>query len=429
MGKAMKVGNKEKFWRKRQRYASLLAGIGLYGICTLSAICSGGCGGSGEEEAYGREIRERVGGEGRIEYVEGEEDNGELDYNEGTDSSRQIAEAYRDIYEKAAKEGSLGSLQTIQDIVDRLGEKGYCALDRENENQVNLTNPEKIEEFCRLAKAGKEGEAVIFSVMEDGGFIRFDLEAAQGELFVTRSVLQWKGGMPEVDYVHRFPASEWEFSGNGYFFFRESVPQGYDGAQGYTAIRVHPLEETFREYNRKYILPIGYDANQVFLLDWTEEDFGALDFDDLFAKLYAHTYGKPLPYEQTIEGKSYLVSEEEYEKVILSYFRMDKETLRAYGNYRETDRAYEYRSRGFYDCASSPNNPYPEVVSLEKGEGGIWKLRVNAVWPIENLDKAFSHEVTIRVLEDGGFQYVSNKVIPDEDNVEPIWYTEKIHDK
>lgn len=429
MGKAMKVGNKEKFWRKKQRYASLLAGIGVYGICTLVAICSGRCGGSDEGEAYDREIRERVGGEGRIEYVEGEEDNGELDYNGGTDSSRQIAEAYRDIYEKAAKEGSLSSLQTIQDIVDRLGEKGYCALDRENENQVNLTNPEKIEEFCRLAEVGKEGEAVIFSIMENGGFIRFDLEAAQGELFVTRSVLQWKGGMPEVDYVHRFPASEWEFSGNGYFFFRESVPQGYDGAQGYTAIRVYPLEETCREYNRKYILPIGYDANQIFLLDWTEEDFGTLDFDDLFAKLYAYTYGKPLPYEQTIEGKSYLVSEEEYEKVILSYFRMDKETLRSYGNYRETDRAYEYRSRGFYDCAFSPNNPYPEVVSLEKGEGGIWKLRVNAVWPIENLDKAFSHEVTIRVLEDGGFQYVSNKVIPNEDNVAPIWYTEKIHDK
>ena len=50
---------------------------------------------------------------------------------------------------------------------------------------------------------------------------------------------------------------------------------------------------------------------------------------------------------------------------------------------------------------------------------------MEAVWPIENMDKAFSHEVVVRVLEDGGFQYVSNRVIPDEDNAEPTWYTER----
>ena len=107
-----------------------------------------------------------------------------------TDTSKQIAETYRDIYEKAAGEGKLSSLETIQDIVDRLGEEGYCAIDMENENQVNLTHPEKIEEFCSLVELGKKGEETIISIMEDGGFIRFDLETVHGEVFVTRSVLQ-----------------------------------------------------------------------------------------------------------------------------------------------------------------------------------------------------------------------------------------------
>ena len=79
----------------------------------------------------------------------------------------------------------------------------------------------------------------------------------------------------------------------------------------------------------------------------------------------------------------------------------------------------------FNDWASSPNNPYPEVTACERQEDGTWKLTVNAVWPIENMDKAFSHEVVVRVLEDGGFQYVSNRVIQDEDNAEPTWYTER----
>ena len=100
--------------------------------------------------------------------------------------------------------------------------------------------------------------------MDDGGFIRFDLESEKGTIFVTRSVLHWKGGMPEVDYTERYPAGEWKYSQNGYLFFRKEVPAGYDGSQGYTAIRVEPLDEKCREWNRKYILPIGYGANDPF---------------------------------------------------------------------------------------------------------------------------------------------------------------------
>ncbi len=457
MGKAMKVGNKDGFGAVKRKDGWLRAKIGqvciisticiiciICFICIICIICGVGCGSKGLEKMQSAEGEVTGGGNGTGAGCAGEEGNraesgwtgeeggyaeavggGGTEEGKETDTSKQIAETYRDIYEKAAGEGKLSSLETIQDIVDRLGEEGYCAIDMENENQVNLTHPEKIEEFCSLVELGKKGEETIISIMEDGGFIRFDLETVHGEVFVTRSVLQWKGGMPEVDYMNRYPACEWEFSGNGYLFFRKKVPQGYDGDQGYTAIRVYPLEDECRELNRKYILPIGYNANQAFLLDWTEEELKGLDFDDLFSKLYNSTFGKPLPYEQTIDGTSYLVPEEEYEKVILSHFRMDKETLRAYGNYREKDRAYEYRSRGFNDCASSPNNPYPEVTVCERQEDGTWKLTVNAVWPIENMDKAFSHEVVVRVLEDGGFQYVSNRVIPDEDNAEPTWYTER----
>ena len=60
----------------------------------------------------------------------------------------------------------------------------------------------------------------------------------------------------------------------------------YDGPPGYTAVRVKSLEEECRELNRRYILPIGYGANNMFLTDWKEENFGELDFYDLFQLLY-----------------------------------------------------------------------------------------------------------------------------------------------
>ena len=55
-------------------------------------------------------------------------------------ASGKAAEVYRDIYERAVQENALGSLETTKAIVDRMGEYGYCAIDQENKNQVNLTH-------------------------------------------------------------------------------------------------------------------------------------------------------------------------------------------------------------------------------------------------------------------------------------------------
>ena len=46
------------------------------------------------------------------------------------------------------------------------------------------------------------------------------------------------------------------------------------------------LDETCRELNRKYILPIGYERNNMFLTDWSEEEFAELDFYDMFDLFY-----------------------------------------------------------------------------------------------------------------------------------------------
>lgn len=47
-----------------------------------------------------------------------------------------IAAVYRDIYDEAVEANTLGSLETLQSIVARLGENGYVAVD--SENQVDM---------------------------------------------------------------------------------------------------------------------------------------------------------------------------------------------------------------------------------------------------------------------------------------------------
>lgn len=345
------------------------------------------------------------------------------------ESSAEIAELYRDIYEKAVQENTLGDLEVTRSIVNRLGEHGYSAIDAENQNQLNMTHPELLEQFCEKVEKKEEGEAKYFSIAEDGGFIRFDFETSAGKVNVTRSVLNWRDGKPKVEYENQYEAYKWTYSEEGYLFFEEKLPEAYDGAPGYTAVRIEPLDEKCREYNRRYILPVGYGFNNMFVIDWHEENFDKLNFYDLFDVLYPYVYGKSSPYERSFSGELYDVSSEEFEKVIMSYFRINSETLRARTKYVNEKDVYEYRTRGFGDASYSPHIPYPEVVSYEENADGTIKLVVNVVWPHRHLAKAYCHEVIVRPLESDAFQYVSNYIIPSEENVEASWYIEKLSDE
>ena len=71
---------------------------------------------------------------------------------------------------------------------------------------------------------------------------------------------------------------------------------------------------------------------------------------------------------------------------------------------------FRYRPRGLYDC-EFPYEPYPEVISYEKLQDGTLKLTIEAVWEIRMLDQAITSELMIKPMEDGSFQYLSNKVI------------------
>lgn len=166
----------------------------------------------------------------------------------------------------------------------------------------------------------------------------------------------------------------------------------------------------------------------MFLCDWNEEDYGELDFYDLFDIFYPTIYGQPVPYiaEQDVRVRAvYSIPEEEFETVIMEYLPVKPEMLRSKTVYCAKDRAYEYSPRGFYET-EYPNIPYPEVTDYTENNDGTVTLTVNGVYPEEGTSRAFTHEVTVRRLEDGKFQYVSNKKIPSMDDYGTGWHTERL---
>ncbi len=368
-----------------------------------------------------------INGCGEKEEVENRQmANIQEDRQEEKNQSLEIANLYKDIYEQAVRDHTVGNLKVTKAIVQRLGEGGYTATDAENENQVNMSNPQKIEQFCQKVRGGEEDDVTFFCIGRDGGFVQFDLTTREGHISVTRTVLSWVDNEPRVTYEDSYEAYKWTDLGDGYLFFEQYFPQGYDGAPGYTAVRIQPLDEMCREWNRKYILPISYENNDFFLNNWKEGDWDKLNFNDLFHALYPYVYKRRIPYEKSVDGEVYQVPAKEFETVIQSFFSIDKETLQKVAAYREESQCYLYHTRGFYDNVGSPTLPYPEVTACKEQGDGTLILTVNTVWPVRHLSKAMSHEVVVRKLEDGSFQYISNKVLQEEETLEPSWYTEQL---
>ncbi len=348
------------------------------------------------------------------------------------DSAEKVGENYFDIYEEASAQNVLMSLDVMERMVQRLGESGYAAVD--SDNQVDMAGTDQVLEFCRQVSAGEEGSLTIVELSYLGGFTKYDMETAGEKVNIVRSCWQFSEEGLENKSILRYQADFWEYTQEGYLIFEgSSFAQDYyllsmSGTPLHTALRVLPLEERYRELNRRYVAPIGYGRNNLFLLDWSEDDYGEIDFYDLFDVFYGLKYNRYVPYtagDTAGTGAVYEVPASEFETVLMTYLDIDSKTLRSKTKYISDSDCYEYRPRGFFD-AECPEIPYPEVVDCRENGDGTLTLTVNAVYPERNLSKAYVHEVVIRPLADGGVQYVSNKSLFSEEEEGGWWHVARL---
>lgn len=348
------------------------------------------------------------------------------------ESAAKVAEAYADLLEETAGQGPMISLEVMERMVRRLGESGYAAVD--SDNQVDMAGAEQVLEFCRQVSAEEEGSLTVVELSYLGGFTRYDMQTAGGSVDIVRSCWQPSADGLENKSTVRYPADFWEYTQEGYLIFEGcSFSQDYyllsmGGTPLHTALRVLPLDERCRELNRRYIAPIGYGRNDLFLLDWSERDFGEIDFYDLYDIFYGIKYNSFVPYtagESAGTGMIYEIPAAEFEAVVMTYLDIDKKVLRSKTKYLSESDCYEYRPRGFFD-AEHPEDIYPEVVDWQDNGDGTLMLTVNAVYPGHNLSKAYSHEVVVRPLAEGGVQYVSNRSLSSEKDDVGSWHVSRL---
>ena len=348
------------------------------------------------------------------------------------ENAEEIINICIDLYKKAAEENKIADLETIRGIVNCLGENGYPAVD--SRNQINMTEPEKVVKFCKKVDAQEEAEITILEISYLGGFVKYDLHTKDGNVDVVRSYYKYENGNMKREVIGNYQAEYWNYTEEGYLMFsgvwfsEELYVLTLSGAEEHTALRVQPLDETYRELSRKYLRPIGFEQNNMFIVDWSEDDFGALNFYDMYDILYPKVNGQYVPYiadDNLAVSAVYRIPKEEFESVIMKYFNIDSETLQSKTVYYSEDSTYEYKQRGFEEV-EYPEYPYSEVVDFTENSDGTITLTANVVFPYAGDSKVYAHEAVVRPLEDGGVQYVSNQIIPSEDNYEETWHTPRL---
>ena len=337
-----------------------------------------------------------------------------------------------DIYVEAAKNNELTDMETVCKVIKRFGECGYAAVDCEN--RVDMTQMQSVMDFCDSVENQKEAEVTIIQVSSLGGFSVYHLQTENGVVHVKRCYYGYKDGIMKSEDEGEYQTNHWRYTDDGYlmfsgtYFSEELYVLTLSSAEEHVAFRILPLDAKCRELNEKYLLPIGYELNNMFLVDWNEDDFGELNFYDMFDLLYPKLHNEKFPYvadDNLGIGAVYHIPKTEFENVIMEYFNIDSETLQSKTVYDSEDSTYEYKPRGFEEV-EYPEYPYSEVIGYTENSDGTITLTANVVFPYSGNSKVYAHEVVVRPLEDGGVQYVSNRIIPSEDNSEETWHTPRL---
>ena len=337
-----------------------------------------------------------------------------------------------DIYVEAAKNNELTDMETVCKVIKRFGECGYAAVDCEN--RVDMTQMQSVMDFCDSVENQKEAEVTIIQVSSLGGFSVYHLQTENGVVHVKRCYYGYKDGIMKSEDEGEYQTDYWRYTDDGYlmfsgtYFSEELYVLTLSAAEEHVAFRILPLDAKCRELNEKYLLPIGYELNNMFLVDWNEDDFGELNFYDMFDLLYPKLHNEKFPYvadDNLGIGAVYHIPKTEFENVIMEYFNIDSETLQSKTVYDSEDSTYEYKPRGFEEV-EYPEYPYSEVIGYTENSDGTITLTANVVFPYSGNSKVYAHEVVIRPLEDGRVQYVSNRIIPSEDNSEETWHTPRL---
>lgn len=111
-----------------------------------------------------------------------------------------------------------------------------------------MVRASEVKRFCRRATDQQEAQIEIVEVDWNGGFVEYELQAAEGNLDVTRNYYHYEDEMMRKKTEEHFTADSWSYTEDGYLMFSgigtldEMYVMTLSDVKEYAALRVEPLD-------------------------------------------------------------------------------------------------------------------------------------------------------------------------------------------
>lgn len=344
-----------------------------------------------------------------------------------------VAEGVRDIYAQADKGIAINVVldtATVQAMVTRIGQMGYSAVDFLG--TMDMQCPDPIIYFGSTIASNDDTGVSYYVVYNDGQISVYHIGRTDGVWYLIAMSAVWdKDCNPSVLTEGRYAIGSVRYTDKGWLIYNRDT-ESFDDNQrantnSYVFVRVLPYDATKRALGARYVEPVGYFENNLFTTTWSQADLGVVDFNSLFAYLFGMYHGtNSLSAANTAsyfsfvsDSRLYIIPADSFELVVQNYFNIDAAVLKNISDYNSRLGGYFFLPYSEDVYNTSPKTPEAEVVDYWYNADGSLTLRVDAVNKWYGTDRAFTHELTVREEEGGGFKYVSNVLVESPDNILP----------
>lgn len=329
---------------------------------------------------------------------------------------KEITSMYYDLYVSADKtepqtewDNPVLSRSSIDAIESLLIEAGLDVIDTDEIYPGHLVTADNFYRFWDDTKQGRSSQQEIITILESGT-LSYRLFVHEDGMTYVHFMNYPVEGTSDLHY-EKHEVLDWDLTDRGNFYYR-IYPADDKHYADFSLIRMEAPNLELWDLNMKYIWAGGYIGTNMFLTDWTENDFDELSFNDLWEYLYYDYHGIwPDGYTFIPDQYCYQIPAAEFEEVILQYFNIDLDMLREMGQYNAEGDCYPFRPIEtndyvflYYYTVES------EITAYRINPDGTITLTVEMLSTDLKMDCLFAHAVTIRPLENGQFQYISNKV-------------------
>lgn len=323
-------------------------------------------------------------------------------------AAESVKKIYKDVIITDAANYSSGvsefTSEQRKEVVEQLGKAGLVST----EEDTNMQNHEKIENFYADYLNGQDSMVTVFEVHRDGLIGAVTFIYRNGQLQTYYIGVRWKeGSMPEIQGTSVSNVAEIKLTEKGYFIYSYEYVIAHSSLRQYW--RTEPLPEDCRELTEKYISGLSYVNYNVLVTNWDSSNVEDILMPCMYEDIYRISTG------ENLKTEDWKIPAEEYERIMTTYFPVSVEQLREYCGYDEGSNSYEYEM-----IYASPYPPFGEVVDYTKNADGTITLIVDGVWPDYNSDLAFRNTVVVQPFEDGTFRYLSNSIEEIELELPPI---------